>query len=186
MKKQLLILSSPSGGGKSTVARHLLKVFPQFKLSVSATTRKKRPGEIDGKDYYFLTKEEFKKAIDNNELVEYEEIFGNYYGTLKSEIEESIKKGKLVLFDIDVKGALSLKELYADATLLLFLTPPSEEILLERLRNRKTETDEQIITRFKRAQMEISYSKEFDIILINDKLEETFKKAEEIVRQYIL
>ena len=186
MKKQLLILSSPSGGGKSTVAHHLLKVFPQFRLSVSATTRDKRPGETHGKDYYFLTKEEFKKAIEKNELIEYEEIFGNYYGTLKSEIEKSISKGELLLFDIDVKGALSLKKLYPDTALLVFLTPPTEKILLERLKNRRTETDEQIRTRFERAKMEIAYSQKFDIVLINDKLEQTFKQAEAIVKKYFL
>lgn len=186
MKKQLLILSSPSGGGKSTVARHLLKVFPQFKLSVSATTRKKRPGEVHGKDYYFLSKEEFQNAIENDELIEYEEIFGNFYGTLKSEVEEKIKNGQQLLFDIDVKGALSLKKLFPEEALLVFLVPPSEEVLLERLRNRKTETDEQIRTRFERAQMEIDYSKKFDIVLVNDKLEDTLKQAEEIVKEFFM
>ena len=183
MKKQLVILSSPSGGGKSTVARHLLNVFPQFKLSVSATTRKKRPSELDGKDYYFLTKDEFEKAIANNDLIEYEEIFGNYYGTLKSQVNEAINRNEKLLFDIDVKGALSIKKLYPDLSLLIFLAPPSIEILESRLRNRKTETEEQIQIRFKRAQMELAQSEKFDYVVVNDKLDETLTQIEELVKK---
>lgn len=186
MKKQLVILSSPSGGGKSTVARHLLKVFPQFKLSVSATTREKRPNEINGKDYYFLSKEEFEKAIANDELIEYEQIFGNYYGTLKSQVNEVINRNDKLLFDIDVKGALSLKKLYPELSILIFLSPPSLEVLEDRLRNRKTETEEQIHIRYERAQMELAQAEKFDYVVINDNLEQTYSQIEELVKKECL
>jgi guanylate kinase len=182
MKKQLLVLASPSGGGKSTVARHLLTIFPDFKLSVSATTRNKRPDEQHGKEYFFMTKENFEKAIKDNEFVEYEEIFGNLYGTLKTKIGNAIKNSEKLIFDIDVKGALSIKKLFPEYTLLIFITPPSLDILEQRLRQRKTETEEQIRTRLSRAAMEISYEKYFDYTITNDDLEQTFRTAKEIVK----
>ena len=183
MKKQLVTLSSPSGGGKSTVAHYLLKQFPEFRLSVSATTRKQRPGETHGKEYYFLTREEFERAIANNEFIEYEEIFGYYYGTLKSEVSKAVEEGEKIIFDIDVKGALSIKKLFPDVALLIFLAPPSFDILEERLRNRKTESEAQIQTRLARARMEMSLQNDFDYIIVNDRLEETFKQVEDIVKK---
>jgi guanylate kinase len=182
MKKQLLVLASPSGGGKSTVARHLLTVFPEFRLSVSATTRKKRPGEEHGKEYFFMSRKEFENIIQEDGFIEYEEIFGNLYGTLKSETANAIKNGEKLLFDIDVKGALSIKKLFPAHTLLIFFSPPSLDILEQRLRQRKTETEEQIATRLSRATMEMSYQKDFDYVIINDNLPQTFKETEEIVR----
>ncbi len=183
MKKQLVILSSPSGGGKSTVANHLLKQFPEFRLSVSATTRKQRPGEQHGKEYYFFTREEFEKAIADDKFIEYEEIFGNYYGTLKSEVSNAVKKGEKIIFDIDVKGALSIKKLFPDESLLIFLSPPTFDILEQRLRNRKTETEEQIQTRLARARMEMGLKEYFDYVIINDRLDTTLQQAEDIVRK---
>lgn len=185
MKKNLIVLSSPSGGGKSTVARHLMKCFPQLKFSISATTRQQRPREEHGKDYYFLTQEDFQAKVENNEFVEHEEIFGNRYGTLLASIEEAIKKDEVLLFDVDVKGAMSLKQAFPDDALLIFLSPPSVHVLEKRLKRRDTETEEQINNRLSRARMEMSFREKFDYLLINDKLEDTLDNAFNIVRKYV-
>ena len=181
MKKQLVILASPSGGGKSTVARHLMRTFPQLKFSVSATTRNMRQGEVDGREYHFLTREAFENAIRNDEFVEYEEIFGNLYGTLKSEINSAIRNGEKLIFDIDVKGAISLKKLYPEESLLIFISPPSQKVLEERLRKRKSESEEQILNRLSRAQLEMSLIDKFDFVVINDNLKQALDEAEDIV-----
>ena len=181
MKKQLVILASPSGGGKSTVARHLMRTFPQLKFSVSATTRNMRQGEVDGREYHFLTREAFENAIRNDEFVEYEEIFGNLYGTLKSEINSAIRNGEKLIFDIDVKGAISLKKLYPEESLLIFISPPSQKVLEERLRKRKSESEEQILNRLSRAQLEMSLIDKFDFVVINDNLKQALDETEDIV-----
>jgi len=185
MKKSLIVLSAPSGGGKTTIAKHLLSTFPMIKFSVSATTRQKRDNEMNGKDYYFLSKEEFTEKIKNKELVEYEEIYGNYYGTLNSEIQEAIKNDKILLFDVDVKGAISIKNAYPEEALLIFLMPPDIETLKQRLRDRKTETDEQFEKRIDRVRMELEMKDKFDFVVLNDKLNETLKEVENIVRNNI-
>ncbi|MCX8054165.1 MAG: guanylate kinase [Ignavibacteria bacterium] len=179
-KKKLVAISAPSGGGKSVVTRHILNKFPDVIFSVSATTRQRRPNEVDGKDYFFLTKEKFEELIAQNQLIEWEELFGNYYGTLKSEVQKAINKNKIMLFDIDVKGALSLKKHFPNDTLLIFLAPPSKEVLIERLKKRGTESEEQLKNRLARAELEISMSKEFDQIIVNDILEETLQKVEQV------
>ena len=181
-KKHLVVLTSPSGGGKSTVARYLLKTFSDMVFSVSATTRLKRPRELHGKDYYFLSKEDFINKINNNELVEFEEIFGNYYGTLKSSVSKAIEQDKLLLFDVDVKGALSIKKLYPEQSLLIFLMPPDIETLKIRLNKRGTETEEQIQTRLSRAELEMSEKSKFDFVINNSVLDATLNNAEKIIR----
>ncbi len=183
--KNLIVLSSPSGGGKTTVSRHLRSLYPDMEFSISATTRAKRPNETFGVDYYYLSREEFEGKIKAGELAEYEEIFGNYYGTLKAEIDKKLEAGYILLFDIDVKGAFSLKKAYPDNTLLIFLAPLNEEVLEKRLRGRSTETEEQIQTRLSRAKMEIEQSKGFDYVIINDTLEQTFKEIEEIAARHL-
>ncbi len=183
-RKKLIVLSSPSGGGKSTVAGHLMKLMPDLEFSVSATTRGKRNGEENGKHYYFLTKDEFEERISLGDLVEFEEIFGNYYGTLKSEIDAKLKDGKRMLFDVDVKGALSLKKAYPELALLIFIAPPDLEVLEARLRNRGTETEEQLSRRIARARIEIQHSNEFDFVVVNDDLKKTFAEIEDITRNY--
>ena len=185
MKKQLIVLSAPSGAGKTTVARHLLKSFPRLSFSVSATTRAMRPGEQHGKDYFFLTREDFLERITDDDLIEYEQIFDNYYGTLKSVVTEALARGEFLIFDVDVKGALSLRHAFPDDTLLIFVAPPDMKILEQRLRNRHTESDHQIELRLARAAMEMGHSHQFDHVLVNDDLQATLQAAERIVRENI-
>jgi guanylate kinase len=184
-RKHLIVLSAPSGAGKTTVARHLLKTFPEMKFSVSATTRNMRNGETHGKDYLFLTRDDFRRRIEEGDLVEYEEIFGNYYGTLKSLVADSISRGEFVVFDVDVKGALSLRAAFPEDTLLMFVAPPSIEVLEQRLRSRHTETDEQVQTRLARAEMEMAHQEMFDVVLVNSDLNHTLSTAESIVRTHV-
>jgi len=184
-RKHLIVLSAPSGAGKTTVARHLLATFPEMKFSVSATTRSLRMGEVHGRDYFFLTREDFRRKIEEGDLVEYEEIFGNYYGTIKSFVAESVARGEFVIFDVDVKGALSLRAAFPDDTLLMFVAPPSLEVLEQRLRSRHTETDVQILTRLARAEMEMAHQEMFDVVLVNTDLDITLSTAESIVREHV-
>ncbi|MEN3027127.1 MAG: guanylate kinase [Chlorobiota bacterium] len=184
-RKHLIVISAPSGAGKTTVARYLLSRFPQLRFSVSATTRPRRTGEVHGRDYFFLSPEEFQAAARAGELVEYEEIFGHLYGTPRRQIEEALRKGEFVLFDVDVKGALSLRRAYPEETFLLYVAPPSIEELERRLRQRGTETEEQIQRRLQRASLELSYQAQFDLVICNDRLEETLQRAEQVVAQLL-
>jgi len=183
--KRFIVLSSPSGGGKTTVAKFLMGKYPQISFSISATTRKKRDGEVDGRDYYFLSKDEFEVKIKNNELIEYEEIFGNYYGTPISELKRAMDEDKILLFDVDVKGALSIRKHYPTESLLVFLSPPSIEILEQRLRNRQTENEEQLTKRLARAKSEIDQADRFDYLIVNNILEETLDKSDKIIHDEI-
>lgn len=188
MKKgKLIIFSAPSGSGKTTLVHYLLNQ-PELNLafSISATSRKKRHNEVDAKDYYFLNTDVFKEKIKNNEFVEWEEVYENtFYGTLKSEIERLLKAGKNIIFDIDVEGGLNLKKLYTDNSLAIFVKPPSIEELKKRLEKRKTETKETINKRIEKADKELQYSKNFDVIITNDDLEKTKKKTFELVKKFI-
>ncbi len=177
----LIVVSAPSGSGKTTIARKMMEEFPFIKFSVSATTRPKRNGEVDGKDYFFLTREEFEEKIKNGELLEWEEIYGNYYGTLKSVVELALQNGDVLLFDVDVNGAISIKNKFPDDSVLIFIKPPNMETLKERLKRRKTETDEQIQKRLERVSMELEKAKYFDYIFINDKLEDTIKSVKRAI-----
>lgn len=179
--KHLIAFSSPSGGGKSTIVKKLLADFPNFVLSVSATTRSPRSGEIDGTHYYFKTFAEFKELIDTNQLIEWEEIFGNYYGTPKSELAR-IGQNMCLIFDIDVKGALSMKRNYPNDSLLIFISPPSLEVLEQRLRNRSSDSEQQINYRLKRAEFEMSFQNQFDKIVINDNLDVAYQNVVEILK----
>jgi guanylate kinase len=183
---KILIFSSPSGAGKTTIVHHLLETFPALAFSVSATTRPQRPHEVDGKDYHFLTPEAFRRKIDEGAFIEWEEVYENtYYGTLRSEVERLLDEGKHVVFDVDVKGALNIKKQFGDRALAVFVMPPSVEELEKRLRHRSTDPEESIRERVAKARIEMSYADKFDVILINDILEETLRKAEGIVKNFI-
>lgn len=183
---KVIIFSAPSGSGKTTVVNHLLKVIPALGFSVSATTRKPRENEVHGREYYFLNQQDFEQKIDNGEFLEHEEVYtGIYYGTLKAEVERLWKEGKTVVFDVDVVGGMNIKKQYGESALSVFLRPPSIEILMERLRNRSTEVEHDIEMRIGKANKELAYEKEYDIVLINDKLADTLQEAEKIVHTFI-
>lgn len=186
MKGKLIIFSAPSGSGKTTIVRHLLTNFSsQFAFSVSACTRSQRDYEIDGKDYYFLSVDEFRNRIANEEFAEWEEVYaGNYYGTLKAEVERLWAEGKCVLFDVDVKGGLKLKEAYGDQALSIFVKVSSEDEIKRRLNSRGTETEETMAVRMAKVHYELSFQQEFDQILVNDDLEKTLQKAETVALEF--
>ena len=182
----MLIVTAPSGAGKTTIVRHLLKTFDNLSFSVSATTRPPREGEVDGKDYYFLTLRKFRNRIKKEAFAEWEEVYPNkFYGTLKSEIEKKWRKKKNVVFDIEVKGATNLKKLYGDRALAIFIKPPSLEELIRRLENRDTENKKSLAERIARAKEELTYENNFDKVLINDQLSVALKEAEQMVLDFI-
>jgi len=185
-KGKLILITAPSGAGKTTIVRHLLSKYDEIEFSTSATTRDIRPGEVDGKDYYFLTHEEFKRRIENDEFVEWEEVYTNqFYGTLKSEVERVWKLGKHIIFDIEVNGARNIQKTYPKDTLSIFIQPPSEEELLNRLKGRKTEDADSLKKRMKRSVRELTFANYFDLILVNDVLEDALAHAEKIVEAYL-
>lgn len=181
---KLVVISAPSGAGKTTIARAMLAAHPSLEFSVSATTRPMRQNERNGRDYFFLSKEEFKARVDAGDFVEWEEIYGNYYGTLKAEIDRAIGAGRHILFDVDVKGGLSIRRSYAHA-LLIFVRPPSPEVLRERLSNRKTEDPAAIARRMERVAMEMEKGKEFQHQILNDDLPRVIAEASALVENYL-
>lgn len=186
MKGKLIIFTAPSGAGKTTIVRHLLKKLDNLAFSVSATSRAKREHEVDEKDYYFFNPSSFRKSIDNGDFLEWEEVYpGQYYGTLKKELERLWSEGKHIIFDIDVKGAVNIKQNYPDRSLAVFVKPPSAEVLFERLQNRGTETPESYRKRVKRATLELTYEDKFDVVLLNDNLASAFEEAEKIVGEFL-
>jgi guanylate kinase len=187
MQGKLIIFSAPSGSGKTTIVKHLLQINPNLGFSISACTRDKRGrSEEHGKDYYFLTPEDFKKRIDNDEFVEWEQVYpGAFYGTLKSEIERIWQSGKHVIFDVDVKGGLSLKKYYGDKALAIFVKCPSMELLEQRLRARATETEESISARLFKVKFEMSFEDKFDVTLVNNNLEEALFNAQKLVDDFL-
>lgn len=183
MNVKLLVISAPSGAGKTTITRRLLEKNPDWKFSVSATTRLKRPNEINGRDYYFLSIEEFNNKVLEGDFIEYEEVFGNYYGTLNSEINRilTINEKSIIIFDIDVKGALSIKKAFPENSILIFITVPSINKLKERLFNRQTESKEIISKRINRAEMELKEMNKFDFIVLNDVVERAVSEIEALI-----
>lgn len=187
MDGKLIIFSAPSGSGKTTIVKHLLAENNNLGFSISACTRDRRGrSEENGKDYYFLSPEEFKQKIDENEFVEWEEVYtGAFYGTLKSEIERVWATGKHVLFDVDVQGGLKLKEYYGDKALAVFVQVPDEETLRQRLIGRGSETEESLSKRLFKVHFEMSFKDRFDVILVNDDLATSLKKAQELVNNFV-
>lgn len=180
MAGKAIIFSAPSGSGKTTLVKHLLDNNPDLGFSISASTRDKRGRtEQNGKDYYFLPPQEFKKKIDNDEFVEWEEVYaGNFYGTLKSEVDRVWKEGKNVIFDVDVKGGLNLKKYFGDQALAIFVKVPSLDVLKERLNDRGTETQESLSRRLFKAEFEMSFCDKFDVVLVNEDLAKSLKEAQ--------
>lgn len=182
----IIIFSAPSGSGKSTIVNYLLERHPELEFSVSATSRAPRGTEKHGEAYYFLTTEEFKKKIDENAFVEYEEVYsGCYYGTLKSEIERISAKGHHVVFDVDVVGGCNLKRIFGEDALSIFIAPPSVEVLRQRLKGRGTDSDEMIEKRVDKAEYEMTFAPKFDRIIVNDRLEDALQEAETAILQFI-
>lgn len=181
---KLIVISAPSGAGKTTIAREVMKLNPSVQFSVSATTRPRRPAEVNGKDYFFLTPGDFERRVRAGEFVENESLFGNRYGTLKSEVDRALRHGRHLLFDVDVNGALSIKRQYPDA-LLIFISPPSIDVLCDRLRNRRTETEEVIARRLERAAMELQKAKQFDVQIVNDDLSRAISEVQAVVDHHL-
>lgn len=187
MQGKVIIFSAPSGAGKSTVVSHLLSLHPEFEFSISATSRPPRGSEHDGVEYYFLSADRFRQLIAQEAFVEYEEVYHDrFYGTLKKEVERIWSKGHVIVFDVDVKGGVSLKRFFGDAALSVLIVPPSLEILEQRLRGRGTDCEEDILERIDKARSELDFaSGRFDCEIVNDKLEDTFSEAESIVDKFL-
>ena len=181
----IIVLTAPSGAGKTTIAHRILSAFPQMRFSVSATTRPPRNGERDGVDYHFVTEEQFRQYIANGDLIEYEEVYpGRFNGTLRSEVETGIREAP-VLLDIDVKGALNIERMFGERSLTIFIAPPSLEVLAERLQKRNTETPETLAARLDRARMELGTRDQFDMVIVNDDLERASTEAIQAVQDFL-
>jgi guanylate kinase len=186
MNGKLIVITAPSGAGKTTIARHVLESYPMVEFSVSATTRPQRPGEVHTRDYYFLTEQQFRDRIANNFFVEWEEVYkGTFYGTLRDGIESIWKRGKHVLFDVDVKGAINLKKQYGENALTIFIKPPSLKILIRRLESRATESPEKIAERIAKAKEELQYESYFDEVVINEVLPEALAQTDALVDAFL-
>ena len=186
MLEKLILFCGPSGSGKTSIVHSLLKKFPELSFSVSATTRAKRPYETDGKDYHFLSVDDFKKKIEAQEFLECQEVYKNgFYGTLKSEITRITNQGKAVIFDVDVEGGLNIKNQYGDNLLDVFVMPPGIEELKKRLIARATETDESLAARIHRAEYELKYSEKFSHVIVNHVFEDAATEAENLVREFL-
>jgi guanylate kinase len=181
-----IIVSAPSGAGKTTIVHRLMTKIPALAFSISACSRSARPMEQEGKDYYFLGVEGFKKAIENQEFIEWEEVYTNhYYGTLSREVQRLWDEGKVIIFDVDVVGGLNLKALFKEHALSVFIKPPSIEILEKRLRARETESEERIALRIKKSSWELSQAESFDVCILNEDLEKAVSEAITQVNQFI-
>lgn len=183
---KVLIFSAPSGSGKSTIVNHILGLHPEIEFSISAASRAPRGNEQNGKEYWFMSTEDFRKKIDEGAFVEYEEVYpGSYYGTLKSEVDRVWSKGHVIIFDVDVKGGVNLKKYFGDAALSVFIQAPSIEALHERLVGRGTDTPEAIERRVAKAAEEMLYADKFDHVLVNDDLAKAYSEAETLVDNFL-
>jgi len=183
-KGAIIAISAPSGTGKTTILRRILSDFPEIVFSVSATTRKRRRNEVEGVDYFFITEEEFKKKIKNNEFVEWELFYDYYYGTFRDFIENCINNGKSVILEVDVHGAVEIKRIYPDAN-LIYIAPPSLEELRIRLKKRQTENEEDLKKRIERAKMELSHKDKFDYFIINNDLNTAYYEIKNLIEKII-
>lgn len=179
-KGKIIAVSSPSGGGKTTIVREILKEFPEIVFSISATTRPKRNVEKHGVDYFFISEKDFEEKIEKKEFIEWERLYDYYYGTLKSFVVDNVEKGNSVLLEVDVNGALSVKKLFPDS-ILIFIDVPTFEELVKRLKNRKTESEKDLKKRIDRAKLELSYKEKFDYIFVNKNLNQTIKEIKSLL-----
>jgi len=183
---KLIVVSAPSGAGKTTIVKHLLGKFPQLGFSVSATSRKIREGETDGREYYFVSADVFRLMIQEGKLLEWQEVYpGSYYGTQVSEIERITLNGQFPVFDVDVVGGLNIKKMFGEKVLAIFIRPPSYEILESRLRSRATDSEESLQKRLNKASWELTFERDFDEVIVNDTLENAFKQAEKLVAGFL-
>lgn len=187
MDNKVLIFSAPSGSGKSTIVNHILSLYPDsMEFSVSATSRPPRGDEKHGREYYFLSADEFRKAVKEDKFVEFEEVYeGRFYGTLKSECERIWKAGHVIIFDVDVKGGVNLKKYFGDKALSIFIKAPSVEVLRERLIKRGTDSPEAIEERVAKAEEEMTYAPKFDYVLVNDDLNTAYAESEKVVEDFL-
>lgn len=184
--QKVVIFSAPSGSGKTTIVRYLLEKFPHLQFSISATTRPLRGQEVNGKDYYFLTEEDFRNKIGNQEFLEWEEVYtGRYYGTLKSELARIWKNNGTVVFDVDVRGGVNIKKLLGSQALSIFVMPPSIDELRKRLEKRGTDSANDIEARVQLAEKEMKYAQYFDKVIVNNKLEDAIAEAEQLVEDWL-
>ncbi len=183
---KMIVVSAPSGAGKTTIVKHLLKTFPQLGFSVSATSRKLREGEINGREYYFVSANEFRLMIHEGKLLEWQEVYpGSFYGTQVSEVERIASNGQFPIFDVDVVGGLKIKKMFSEKALAIFIRPPSYEILESRLRSRASDSEESLQKRLEKVRWELSFEKDFDIVVVNDRLEDTFMQAVTVVKDFL-
>ncbi|MCF8331689.1 MAG: guanylate kinase [Bacteroidales bacterium] len=186
MDGKLIIFSAPSGAGKTTIVHQVLEYFDNMEFSVSATTRYARPGEINGKDYYFIELDDFRRRIENDEFVEYEQVYHKqFYGTLKTELERIWNKGNHVIFDVDVIGGLNIKKQYSKKALAIFIMPPSVEVLEKRLFERAGDDERSIRQRLNKAKHELTYAHQFDEVIVNENLETAVNEAIEIINKFL-
>ena len=186
MNGKVIIVSAPSGAGKTSIVKHVLNFLPELRFSTSATTRAMREGEVNGRDYHFLSVEDFKKGIQRDEFLEWEEVYHNqFYGTLKSEIRRIWDEGKVVIFDVDVKGGLNIKKFFGDDALAIFVEPPTVQELENRLRKRGTETEESLRKRVEKAEYELSFAPQFDKIILNDNLDEARAEMLTTIQEFL-
>lgn len=184
--KKIILITAPSGSGKTSVVNHLMKKFPELSFSVSATTRQPRNGEKNGVDYYFISEPEFREKIHNKEFLEWEMVYeGKYYGTLKSDIERIWKQNKIPVLDIDVQGAIHVQQQYPVNTIAIFIQPPSIEELKRRLKLRGSETDQSLRTRLNKSGYEMTFKEHFENIIINENFEKACKEADKIVGDFL-
>lgn len=185
--RKAILFSAPSGSGKTTIIREILKRFDCFEFSISATSRQPRQGESHGVDYYFLTPEDFDRGVQAGDFLEWEEVYSNTrYGTLKSEIDRIWNNGHVIIFDVDVKGGMNIKRYFGDNALALFVMPPSIEVLEQRLRNRGTENEEAICKRLDRSAKELNMANQFDITIVNDDLNRAVAETEKTINRYLM
>lgn len=186
MKDKVIIVSAPSGTGKTSIIKHVLQFLPELQFSISATTRAMREGEVNGKDYHFLTVDDFKSGIERDDFLEWEEVYANqFYGTLKSEVQRIWNEDNIVIFDVDVKGGLNIKRYFGDNALAIFVEPPSLQELENRLRKRGTETEESLRKRLAKAEYELTFAPQFDKIILNDNLDDARAETLRTIREFI-